>query len=164
LDVIENFLAKVATLLYLYLILQVVCLHNDSTPLFVYFNYFEHSSYCLLLLNNPFVLTLMDPLVNYLDFAIQRAVGLYEQLDKSKITLLNFVSDFFNNCEFYKSLNTQKYNDAQPSFIFCGLIHKACTILIEKGEDIERATYDLLITSSKAVRIMVLLIDKLVST
>jgi len=164
LDVIENFLARVATLLYSYSILRVVCSHNDSTLSFVYFNYFEHSSHCLPLPNNPFVLTLMDPLVDYPDFAIQRAVGLHEQLDKSKITPPNFVSDFFNDREFYKSLDTQKYNDAQPSFIFCGLIHEACTILIEKGEDIERATYDLLITSSKAVRIMVLLIDKLVST
>jgi hypothetical protein len=38
----------------------------------------------------------MDPLVDYPDFAIQRAVRLHEQLDKSKITPPDFVSDFFN--------------------------------------------------------------------
>jgi hypothetical protein len=106
----------------------------------------------------------MDPLVDYPDFAIQRAVGLHEQLDKSKITPPDFVSDFFNDREFYKSLDPQKYKDAKPSFIFCGLIHEACTILIKKGENIERSTYDLLTTSSKAVRTMVLLIEELVST
>jgi hypothetical protein len=60
----------------------------------------------------------MDPLFDYPNFAIQRAVGLYEQLDKSKITPSDFVSDFFNDREFYKSLDPQKYKDAKPSFIF----------------------------------------------
>jgi hypothetical protein len=141
--------------------------HNtkqDSTPSFVCFNYFQHSSHYIPLPKNPFILTPMDPLVNYPDFAIQRALGLHEQLDKSKITPPDFVSDFFNDREFYKLLDPQKYKDAKPSFIFCGLIHEACTILIKKGENIERSTYDLLTTSSKAVRIMVLLIEELVST
>jgi hypothetical protein len=105
----------------------------------------------------------MDPLFDYLDFAIRRAVELHEQLDKSKITPPDFVSDFFNNRDFYKSLDLQKYKDAEPSFIFCGLIHEACTILIKKGENIEPPTYDLLNTSFKAVCVMVLLIEELVS-
>jgi hypothetical protein len=95
---------------------------------------------------------------------LKRAVGLCKQLDKLKIAPPDFVSDFFNDREFYKSLNPQKYKDAKPSFIFCSLIHKACTILIKKGENIKRSTYDLLTTSSKAVRIIVLLIEGLVST
>jgi hypothetical protein len=139
--------------------------HNtkqDSTPLFVC--YFRRSSHYIPLPKNPFILTPMDPLVDYPDFAIQRAVELHEQLDKSKITPPDFVSDFFNDREFYKLLDPQKYKDAKPSFIFCGLMHEACTILIKKGENIERPTYDLLTTSSKAVRIMILLIEELVST
>jgi hypothetical protein len=79
--------------------------NTKQDSMFVCFNYFRYLSYYILLLKNSFILILIDPLVDYPDFAIQRAVGLYKQLDKSKITPPDFVSYFFNNCEIYKLLD-----------------------------------------------------------
>ena len=96
---------------------------------------------------------------DYINFALTRAQTFQEHLDESNMAQPKSVSNFLSRCGSYRELDHQTYQDAQPSFIWCGLMFEACTLVCTKGEKIDPPTWQTLRLAVRAVLFMVASIE-----
>lgn len=89
--------------------------------------------------------------LDYMSFALDKAKQLKAHLDHLSLDCPDYLSNFERQATSYCDLDRQKYHVAKPSFLFCGLMSEALTIVSQKGEMISQGSWESLELSIEAV-------------